>query len=64
MKLLKLIVFIFLVYFVRRFIQMYRTVKRIHDEQLIKSDPTGPHQNAGNKKSDTNTINAEYEVID
>jgi len=64
MKLLKLIIAIFVIYFIRRFIQMYRAMKKIQEEQILKSqEDQSQAQSQSNEKNKT-VINAEYTVID
>jgi uncharacterized membrane protein len=59
MKLLKLISFLFLIYFIRRFIQAYKVMKQIHEtnlkNQAQQTKPAAPAENV---------INADYRVID
>lgn len=59
MKLLKLISFLFLIYFVRRFIQAYKVMKQIHETNLKNQAQA---QSATPQKE--NVINADYKVID
>lgn len=59
MRLLKIVGVIFLIYFIRRFFQMYKAMKIIQDEQLRdtmkKNAKTTPENSA---------IDADYRVID
>lgn len=61
MKLLKLICFLFLIYFIRRFIQMYKVVKRLQEQQA-----QGPqYQQQQTPKSQTGSVvEADYKVVD
>ncbi len=57
MKLLKIISVVFIIYFVRRFIQLYRAMKKIQEAQANmprqpQNSPKGP------------TINADFKVVD
>lgn len=65
MRLLKIILVIFLIYFIRRFIQMYKVMKTIRDNQDI--NPQGPRPQAETKKDspakDT-VIDADFKVMD
>lgn len=61
MKLLKLISFLFLIYFIRRFIQAYKVMKQIHEANL-KNQTQAQAQSATSQKE--NVINADYKVID
>ena len=58
MKLLKIIGVIFLIYFIRRFIQMYRVMKSVQEQQMKNQSPPRPSQ------KDQNVINAEYKVME
>lgn len=58
MKLLKLISFLFLIYFIRRFIQAYKVMKQIHEHNLKNQTP------AQKPAPTDNVINADYKVID
>jgi hypothetical protein len=58
MKLLKIIAIIFLIHFIRRFIQMYRAVQ---DMQKTK-DQARPASAQNSSKTDV--INADYRVVD
>lgn len=62
MKLLKLISFLFLIYFIRRFIQAYKVMKQIHETNL-KNQAQAQNQTKPAAPSE-NVINADYRVID
>lgn len=63
MRLLKIIIVIFAIYFIRRFFQMYKVMKQIQEEQLKKSEQyqkqnqTAPHETQ-------NVVNADFKIID
>ena len=63
MKLLKLISFLFLIYFIRRFIQAYKVMKAVHDHNL-RQQQAQQNQSQPTPRHTENTINAEYKVID
>lgn len=63
MKLLKIICIFFLIYFVRRFIQLYKALKRIQDEQApLRSQDKREYQQPGPASGDV--INADFKVVD
>jgi hypothetical protein len=67
MKLLKIILIIFLIYFIRRFIQMYRVMKQFQAEQVAnqkREAEAGMHSQAQPKKNDDDAINADFKVMD
>lgn len=57
MKLLKIIIIFFLIYFIRRFIQMYRVMKKIQEEKKLnpQAPPSSSHSDA---------IDADFKVVD
>jgi hypothetical protein len=57
MKLLKIISVVFIIYFVRRFIQLYRAMKKIQEAQANM-----PRQPQSTPKG--STINADFKVVD
>ena len=61
MKLLKLISFLFLIYFIRRFIQAYKVMKQIHETNLKNKAQAQSQKPAAPSE---NVINADYRVID
>lgn len=60
MKLLKLLAFIFLIYFIRRFIQMYRALKKIQlqEGQELKKE------SYSQETKNSNVVEADYKVVD
>lgn len=64
MKLLKIIFFFIVVYFVRRFIQMYRAMKRLQEDQLLKAQQQQNQYRPSSPQQDNGVINAEFKVID
>lgn len=61
MKLLKLLLFIFAVYFIRRFIQLYKVMKQVQENQLkAQSRQEQPWP----AKPSSGVIDVEYKVID
>jgi flagellar basal body-associated protein FliL len=61
MKLLKIILIIFLIYFVRRFFQMYRVMKQVQAEQVANKKREAE---AEPNKKDDDAINADFKVMD
>ncbi len=61
MRLFKLLIVIFGVYFIRRFIQMYRVMKRIQEQQQAQAQN---HQASGAPHKQPSAIDAEYRVVD
>lgn len=62
MKLLKIILFIFAIYFIRRFIQMYRVMKSIQEKQAQEAADALRQQQkpqAGNT-----VVDVDFKVID
>lgn len=68
MRLLKIIAVIFLIYFIRRFIQMYKVMKRVQEEQqMLRRRQQEQQQYTANQtspKKHENVINADFKVID
>jgi uncharacterized membrane protein len=68
MRLLKIIFVIFLIYFIRRFIQMYKVMKRVQAEQeLIRRRQYEQQQYQANQtppKKHDNVINADFKILD
>ena len=60
MKLIKIISFFFIIYFVRRFFQLYKAMKQIQAAQA--QGKTYKEYTSENSKS--NVINADYKVVD
>jgi hypothetical protein len=63
MRLLKIILIIFIIYFVKRFIQMYRSLKTMQERPPTSGGPNVYHS-AGVNKSEEVVVDAEYKVID
>jgi hypothetical protein len=63
MRLLKIILVFFLIYFIRRFIQMYRVMKSIQEQQLAQAARAQEQQHQPSPKNDT-IINADFKVVD
>lgn len=57
MKLLKIIVVLFIAYFIRRFIQMYRTIKLLQNKENAQ-------KNESQKPKSDDSIEADYKIID
>lgn len=63
MRLLKIILVVFLIYFIRRFIQMYRVMKAIREEQELNAQrPQGP-VNDFTKQNQT-VVDADFKVVE
>jgi len=62
MKLLKIILIFFGIYFIRRFIQMYKVMKRIQEQHEAqgKAQASSPCQH--NQKND-DIVNADFKVL-
>lgn len=60
MRLFKIILVIFAVYFIRRFWQLYRTMEK-RGRELREAETAAPH---AEKKADPKTVEAEYKVVD
>ncbi len=58
MKLLKILFIIFLIYFIRRFIQLYRVMKAIEAQRLNEAQ-----KRAESKPSSDDVIEADFKVI-
>jgi len=61
MRLLKIILIIFGVYFVRRFIQLYRAMKRIQDERELSMQQELKQRSSTQKGP---IIEADFKVVD
>lgn len=61
MRLFKIILVIFAVYFIRRFWQLYRTMEKRGRELRDAENSAPPHSE---KKADPKTVEAEYKVVD
>jgi hypothetical protein len=60
MKLIKIIIFFFIIYFVRRFIQLYRAMKKIQASQA--QGKTYNEYNAEKKKE--KVVEADFKIVD
>lgn len=63
MRFLKIILVFLAIYFIRRFIHMYKVMKRIQEQQMAQAQSRreeAPKHEANPK----NVINADYKVID
>jgi flagellar biogenesis protein FliO len=63
MKLLKIILIFFAIYFIRRLIQAWRVMKQIQ-EMNARNEFQGQEQEKGPTKPDDKAVDAEYKVID
>lgn len=65
MRLLKIIFFVFIIYLVRRFIQVYRAMKKIQEAQANGQTFDQTFQKRPSPRAtDANTINADFKVVD
>lgn len=65
MKIFKILAIIFLIYFIRRFIQMYRVMKALQENQ--NKGPQNPSEENPHMHKNTNdkdVVDADYKVID
>jgi hypothetical protein len=60
MKILKIISIFFIIYFIRRFIQLYRAMKKIQEAQAKGQTYTKSAPNTAPE----NIINADFKVVD
>ena len=58
MRLFKIILVFFAIYFIKRFIEMYRVMKRIQDEQAMQK-----YKSSSNEVKAEKTINADFKII-
>lgn len=58
MRLFKIILVFFAIYFIKRFIEMYRVMKRIQDEQTMRKNTTSSNDLKAEK-----TIDADFKII-
>lgn len=63
MKLLKLITIIFAVYFIRRFIQLYKAMKTLHEQQQASAQSQNHQQGAHKNKQNNDIIEADFKVV-
>ncbi len=61
MKLLKIIAFLFLLYLIRRFYQLYRAMKKIQEEQALRA---ASEQMKSEGAPANKVVDAEYKVVD
>lgn len=61
MKLLRLILIFFVIYFIRRFFQAYQALKISHQEQAAELNRQKVREQ---QQSDTKVVDAEYKVVD
>ena len=59
MRLLKIIAVFFIFYFVRRFIQLYKSMKKIQEAQARNDQGQ-----ANSHRNSDNVINADFKVVD
>lgn len=64
MKLLKIILIFFAIYFIRRLIQAWRVMKQIQEMNARNESSQRQEQDTGPKKPDNKVVDAEYKVID
>ncbi|MCM2348859.1 MAG: hypothetical protein NDI69_02490 [Bacteriovoracaceae bacterium] len=64
MRLLKIILVIFLIYFIRRFIQMYRVMKTIRDNQELNPGPKRPTPEKRTDSKNDKIVDADFKVMD
>ena len=60
MKLIKIIIFFFILYFVRRFIQLYRAMKKIQESQAEGKTYTEYTQ----EKTKSKVVDADFKIVD
>lgn len=61
MKILKIIGIVFIIYFVRRFILLYKAMKKI---QQAQADKERFEQAQNTKKDPENVVDADFKVVD
>lgn len=64
MRLLKIILVIFLIYFIRRFIQMYQVMKTIRDNQELNPGPKAPPSEDRPDSKNDKVVDADFKVMD
>lgn len=62
MKFFKLIFFFFIIYFIRKFIEMYRNVKRMQLD--LEAQKNKPNASSGPQNAQTTVIDADFKVMD
>ena len=60
MKLIKIIIFFFIIYFVRRFIQLYRAMKKIQDSQAQGKT----YNEFSAEKTKSKVVDADFKIVD
>lgn len=63
MRLLKIIIVVFLIYFIRRFIQMYKTMKSIQDQQMRQNNQP-PQQEPPAAGKNKTVVDADFKILD
>lgn len=63
MRLLKIILVFIAIYFIRRFIQMYRVMKAIQEKQMAEAAEAQKQQH-NNHSQTTKVVDADFKVID
>jgi hypothetical protein len=63
MRFFKIILVFVAIYFIRRFMQMYRVMKRIQEQQMAQAK-SQQEQATRPQANPKNVINAEYKVVD
>jgi uncharacterized protein YpmB len=64
MRLLKVIVLIFLVYFIRRFYQMYKYMKQVERERLAAEEKAKEASDIKQAKDKGQVVDADFKVMD
>ncbi|HXH29420.1 MAG TPA: hypothetical protein VNJ01_01285 [Bacteriovoracaceae bacterium] len=65
MNVIKLLVIIFAIYFIRRFFQLYSAMKRVQEEARLREQAAADvNQRVSKKKQDSDVIEADYKVVD
>ncbi len=64
MRLLKILLVIFLIYFIRRFIQMYRVMKTIRENQEQKDATEAAQPEKAFERKKDSVIDADFKVVD
>jgi hypothetical protein len=66
MKLLKLIVFIFIIYFIRRFFRLYKALKHAQEAQAqaLKEAQVKAERDNLQKKKNSDAIDADFKIVD
>lgn len=64
MRLLKIIFVFFLIYFIRRFMQMYKAMKAIQEAQMKANEEQVRRNPVTKPVQAENVINADFKVVD